>query len=115
MRKHYYVYLLADRYRGIFYIGVTDDIIRRVWEHKQRMRDGFTKRYGIDRLVYYECIDNAEEAMRRERRLKRWNREWKIEAIEKMNPEWNDLYNVIAEELAEQDPRSHSLRSFGGE
>ena len=97
MSKQYYVYLLTDKCRGIIYIGVTDDLAKRIWEHIHEMRDGFTKKHGLKRLVYYEIFKDADNAMRRERRLKRWNREWKIEMIEKNNPQWNDLYNDFCE------------------
>lgn len=107
----YYVYLLVNKPRKVFYVGITDDLVRRIWEHKAGIRDGFTKKYNVNRLVYFEEIADAEKAMAREKRLKRWNREWKMELVEKENPQWSDLYNVICE----QDPRSHSLCSFGGE
>ncbi|MDE3060355.1 MAG: GIY-YIG nuclease family protein [Pseudomonadota bacterium] len=115
MTKCYYVYLLTNKAYGLFYVGITDDLVRRIWEHIHGMRDGFTKKYGIHRLVHYEVFDNVQDAMNRENRLKRWNRTWKIEMIEKNNPEWNDLYNVFCEAHAVNDPRSRSLHSLGGE
>ncbi len=78
------------------------------------MCEGYTKRENISRLVHYEYFDNVEEATNREKRLKRWNRQWKIEMVEKHNPEWNDLYNVFCEEWAD-DPRSRTLQALGGE
>lgn len=90
--KHFYVYILASKKNGTLYIGVTSDLIKRVFEHKQGQVEGFTKKYNVNRLVYYEKVDNTEEAIKRERRLKKWKRNWKIELIEKENPEWNDLY-----------------------
>ena len=91
MKKHY-VYILASKRNGTLYIGVTNDLIRRVYEHKNDLIDGFTKKYGVHRLVYYEQYDDVVNAIQREKRLKKWNRQWKIELIEKENPEWIDLY-----------------------
>ncbi len=95
MEKQYYVYILASRKKGTMYIGVTSDIVKRVWEHKEKFVKGFTSRYNIDRLVYYEIYSDPENAIKREKRLKDYNREWKIELIEKDNPEWKDLYEEI--------------------
>ena len=92
---NFYVYILASDIGGTLYIGVTNDLIRRVYEHKTKAAEGFTKAYGIDRLVYYERFDNIEYAMHREKRLKKWMREWKIALIEKDNPNWDDLYPLI--------------------
>ncbi|MGM4907567.1 GIY-YIG nuclease family protein [Tardiphaga sp. 866_E4_N2_1] len=92
---NFYVYILASDIGGTLYIGVTNDLIRRVYEHKTKAAEGFTKAYGIDRLVYYERFDNIEHAMHREKRLKKWMREWKIALIEKDNPNWDDLYPLI--------------------
>lgn len=92
----YYVYILASGLGGTLYIGVTNDLIRRVHEHKEKVAPGFTKKRGVDRLVYYEPFENAETAIRREKRLKRYNRAWKVELIEKKNPDWIDLYPAIA-------------------
>ncbi len=88
---HYYVYIMASKRNGTLYIGVTNDIVRRVYEHKHGLNEGFTKRYSIKNLVYYETTNDIHEAILREKRLKKWNRAWKIELIEKQNPEWNDL------------------------
>jgi putative endonuclease len=88
----YYVYILASRRRGTLYIGVTNDLVRRAYEHRQGTADGFTRRYGVARLVYFEATDNVEAAIRREKRLKEWQRAWKIALIEDHNPEWVDLY-----------------------
>ena len=90
--KTYYVYILASKRNGTLYIGVTNDLIRRVYEHKNDLIDGFTKKYGVHRLVYYEQYDDVVNAIQREKRLKKWNRQWKIELIEKENPEWKDIY-----------------------
>ena len=89
--KKYYVYILASKHNGTLYIGVTNDLIRRVYEHKNDLNNGFTKKYGVHRLVYYEQYDEVVNAIQREKQLKKWNRQWKIELIEKENPEWKDL------------------------
>ena len=91
MKKHY-VYILASKRNGTLYIGVTNDLIRRVYEHKNDLIDGFTKKYGVHRLVYYEQYDDVVNAIQREKRLKKWNRQWKIELFGKDNPEWKDIY-----------------------
>ncbi|HEY8334498.1 MAG TPA: GIY-YIG nuclease family protein [Tardiphaga sp.] len=97
MREHhYYVYILASQIGGTLYIGVTNDLIRRVYEHKTKVAEGFTRKYGVDRLVYFEYFDHIEHAILREKRLKKWLRAWKIALIEKDNPNWDDLYPVIA-------------------
>lgn len=93
--RQYYVYILASQKNGTLYVGVTNDLIKRVWQHKNKVADGFTKKYGIDKLVYYEATENIESAILREKQLKKWNRAWKIRIIHEMNPEWNDLYNEI--------------------
>jgi putative endonuclease len=95
MDKQFYVYILAKARNSTFYVGVTSDLRRRVWEHREDAADGFTRRYGIKMLVYFEVFDDAENAIRREKRLKRWSRRWKIQAIEATNPEWRDLYSDI--------------------
>jgi len=92
----YFVYILASKTGGTLYVGVTNNIVRRVFEHKSNVVDGFTKQYGIHRLVYFEQFDDIENAIRRERRIKKWNRNWKIRLIEELNPNWDDLYPNIA-------------------
>jgi putative endonuclease len=92
----FYVYILANRIGGTLYIGVTNDLIRRVAEHRLKEVEGFTKKYEISRLLYFEQFDDAENAIRREKRLKKWNRAWKIRLIEEHNPNWDDLYPDIA-------------------
>jgi len=89
------VYLLASRRNGTLYVGVTSDLIRRVWEHKEDLADGFTKRYGVHTLVWYELHDSMEVAIRREKAIKEWKRRWKLELIEKQNPGWRDLYDDV--------------------
>ncbi len=90
--RQYCVYILASRKDGVLYIGVTNDLIRRVFEHKNNQVEGFTKRYNVHRLVYFEMTSDVNAAIGRERALKKWNRAWKIRLIEKVNPEWKDLY-----------------------
>ena len=97
----YYVYILAKKKRGTFYTGVTNDLVRRVWEHKEGVADGFTKKYGIKMLVYYEIADEIEAAIHREKIIKKWKRSFKYDAIEKMNPEWHDLYDEITGQHAQ--------------
>jgi putative endonuclease len=92
----FYVYLLASRKQGTLYLGVTNDLVRRVYQHKSGEIPGFTSRYGVARLVWFECYDDPENAIAREKELKKWRRVWKIELIEKDNPDWRDLYADIA-------------------
>jgi putative endonuclease len=92
----YWVYILASAIGGTLYIGVTNNLIRRVYEHKAGLADGFTKRYRIHRLVYFEQYDDVDAAILREKRLKKWDRVWKIGLIEELNPNWDDLYPGIA-------------------
>jgi putative endonuclease len=91
----YYVYILASRRNGTLYVGVTNDLLRRVYEHKSDLVDGFTKRYGVHLLVYHENTGDVASAIQREKQIKKWNRAWKIKMIERMNPGWKDLYNEI--------------------
>ena len=95
MDKQYCVYILASRKNGTLYIGITSDLIRRIWEHKNKVVEGFSSRYGVDKLVYYEIFDDPENAIKREKRLKFYTRKWKIDLIEKNNPQWRDLYPDI--------------------
>jgi len=89
------VYILASKKNGTLYIGVTSDLIKRVWEHKNDLVEGFTKEYGVHQLVYFEMLEDMASAIQREKHLKKWNRDWKIELIEKDNPEWHDLYESL--------------------
>jgi len=91
----YFVYVLASRKHGTLYVGVTNDIARRVFEHREGLIKGFTQKFGVKRLVYVECHDDILEAIRREKLLKRWHRDWKIALIEQTNPDWRDLYDDI--------------------
>ena len=93
--KKMYVYIMSNAKNGTLYIGVTNDLIRRIYEHKNKAIKGFTSRYNLEKLVYYEIFDSEIEAIQREKTLKRWNRNWKKDLIEQMNPEWKDLYNDI--------------------
>ncbi len=94
--RSYWVYILASGAGGTLYIGVTNDLVRRVYEHRTNLVDGFTKQYAVHRLVYYEEFADAENAIRREKRLKKWKRVWKIDLIERTNPNWADLFPTIA-------------------
>ncbi len=89
--KTYYVYILATHRNGTLYTGVTSDLVRRVYQHKQSLVAGFTKKYGVHRLVYYESTNDVSAAIRREKQLKKWKRAWKIRLIEERNPSWEDL------------------------
>ncbi|WP_303905065.1 GIY-YIG nuclease family protein [Thiohalomonas denitrificans] len=90
------VYILASRRNGTLYVGVTSDLVKRVWEHRNNVSEGFTKKYRVHRLVYFELHEDMVGAIVREKRLKKWNRAWKLALIEKDNPEWRDLYSEIA-------------------
>jgi putative endonuclease len=102
MEKDYYVYILASKRNGTLYIGLTSDLIKRVWEHKNKLVEGFTQKYNVDKLVYLEHFRDPENAIRREKRLKKYNRKWKLDLIEKSNPEWNDLYEDLISGLSDQ-------------
>jgi putative endonuclease len=93
--KTYYIYILASKRNGTLYIGITNDLIRRIYEYKSGLIEGFTKKYSINKLVYFENTTDINGAIIREKRLKKWKRQWKIELIEKSNPEWNDLYDEL--------------------
>jgi len=89
------VYILASKRNGTLYIGVTSDLIKRVWEHKNKIGDGFSKKYRIHGLVYFELHEDMVSAITREKQIKKWNRQWKMELIEVQNPEWKDLYETL--------------------
>ena len=93
--KEYYVYILSNKYDGTLYIGVTSDIIKRVWQHKQKIIKGFTTKYNLDKLVYFEQFNDINLAISREKRLKEYKRKWKLDLIEASNPNWHDLYEDI--------------------
>jgi putative endonuclease len=89
------VYILASQRNGTLYIGVTSDLVKRVWEHKQNLADGFTRKYGVHMLLYFELHDDMMAAITREKQMKKWNRDWKLRLIEERNPHWEDLYPTI--------------------
>jgi putative endonuclease len=108
--QNYYVYILTDDRNKIFYTGLSDDVLRRNYEHKMGIYDGFTKRYSVHKLVYYEVHCFYDQAMHREKLIKRWKRNYKINVIEKMNPHWDDLYY----QLLEADYAAHRTPPCGG-
>jgi putative endonuclease len=93
--KTYYVYILASKKNGTLYIGITSDLKRRTCLHQASSCGGFTKKYGVGRLVYFEMFDSVDYAIVREKRLKKWNRAWKLRLIEEINPEWQDLFDML--------------------
>ncbi|MCB9991391.1 MAG: GIY-YIG nuclease family protein [Rhodospirillales bacterium] len=90
-----YVYIITNERNGTLYIGVTSNLRQRVWQHKEGVVDGFSQKYGLKRLVWYEVHDDIREAIRREKQLKKWERQWKLRIIEDMNPQWKDLYGAL--------------------
>ncbi len=92
----FYVYILASARNGTLYVGMTDDLVKRIWMHREEVLPGFTKDYSVKLLVWYEQHESRESAFTRERQIKKWNRNWKLERIEKMNPGWRNLYDEIA-------------------
>ena len=95
MNKQPAVYIVTSKRNGTLYIGVTSDLVKRIWEHKNNMVEGFTKRYNVHHLVWYELHATMEPAIKREKQLKNWKRKWKLELIESINPDWEDLYNSV--------------------
>ena len=95
MAKQFFVYITASKRNGTLYVGVTSDLPARAWQHKNKVTDGFTAKYNVDQLVYFEPHEQAETAILRERQIKTWRRAWKIRLIEEGNPEWRDLYGDI--------------------
>ena len=93
--KLYCVYILASKKNGTLYTGMSSDLKTRVYQHKNNSVEGFTKKYSVHNLVYYECTQDVNEAIKRERQLKKWNRAWKVRLIERENPNWQDLYDQI--------------------
>lgn len=102
MKKQWAIYIMTNGKNGTLYIGRTDDLVRRIWEHKNKVVKGFTERYDLNKLVYYEVWEDGIESIRRERNMKKWKREWKIKLIEKQNPDWNDLYAEVCGSLPSQ-------------
>jgi putative endonuclease len=96
MERQFYVYIMANKRNGTIYIGVTNDLARRVYEHREGLVEGFTSRYGLKMIVYYEVFDSVSLAIQRETSLKRWPRRWKLALIEKINPQWKDLAEEVA-------------------
>ena len=90
-----YVYIMTNKEKGILYTGVTSNLIKRIWEHKNHVTDGFTKRYNLNKLVYFEILSDELAAIAREKQIKHWKREWKINLIENNNSHWNDLYDEL--------------------
>jgi putative endonuclease len=97
LSKQFYVYILASKPNGTLYTGMTSNLIQRVWQHKNNIIEGFTQKYNVKTLVFYEVHDNAESAITREKQIKKWRRAWKLQLIEKMNPHWKDLYKEICQ------------------
>ena len=89
--KQYYVYILTNKSNNVLYIGVTNNLIRRMFEHKNKLLEGFTKKYNLTKLIHFEITEDAESAIRREKQLKNWHRDWKMNLINQYNPEWKDL------------------------
>jgi putative endonuclease len=99
MKEHnYYVYILASKRNGRFYTGVTNDLLRRVWEHKEGLAEGFTKKHSVYMLVYYEHTSDTHAALHREKIIKKWKRAFELDAIERTNPDWNDLYFMLTDQ-----------------
>lgn len=95
MRRQYYVYILTNKAYGTLYVGMTNDLVGRIWEHRSKSVKGFTEEHGLTRLVWYEIHEVPYEAITREKRIKKWNRDWKVNLIQRMNPEWDDLYESL--------------------
>ncbi len=95
--KQSFVYILASKRNGTLYIGVTNSLVKRVYEHKNNLIEGFTKKYNVRDLVYYERYNDINSAITREKQIKKWERRWKLELIEKFNPEWEDLYSKLTD------------------
>jgi len=93
--KKGYVYIITNQRNGTLYVGVTSDLIKRVYEHKQKAVEGFSKKYDLTMLVWYEVHDDIKESIKREKAIKKWERHWKVKRIQEMNPEWNDLYETL--------------------
>ena len=103
--KQFYIYILSNKYNTVFYTGVSNDLIRRVYEHKNKLVEGFTKRYNITQLLYYECADNPESAILREKQIKDYNRSKKLKLIQDMNPQMTDLYPEVIGKGGDLSPR----------
>ena len=97
MEKQFDVYILTNKKNGTLYTGTTRELVKRTWDHKTEAVEGFTKKYGLKMLVYYEVLSDYEEALKREKKLKKWPRQWKLNIINEMNPKWEDLYESICQ------------------
>jgi len=106
MTKEPYVYILANAFRGTLYIGVTSDLTARIWQHRERVKPGFTSGYSVHRLVHFEPFADMDSAIAREKQLKRWHRQWKINLIEEKNPRWEDLAVALGFEPLEEKPKA---------
>ena len=95
MEKTYCVYILASNRYGTLYTGITSDLVKRVWQHREKLVDGFTKEYDVKKLVWYEIHEDVLSAITREKQIKKWNRAWKIRLIQELNPRWEDLYDSV--------------------
>ena len=107
MRKQYYVYIITNKSNSVFYIGMTNNLERRMYEHKNKLLEGFSKQYNLTKLVYYEVTNDVKSAIEREKQLKNWHRDWKINLINEFNPDWNDLTNGHRDAEA-RDPETSS-------
>ena len=96
MGKQFYVYIMTSRRNGTLYIGMSSNLVQRVWNHKNNMVEGFTEKYNVKHLVYYEVHESAESAITREKQIKKWRRKWKLRLIEEHNPQWEDLFSKIS-------------------
>lgn len=95
MKTNYYVYIITNKPNGTLYIGVTSNLPKRIWEHKNKLFKGFSKKYNLTKLVWYEVFDSIESAIIKEKQMKEWKREWKINRVLELNPDWQDLYDDI--------------------
>jgi putative endonuclease len=103
--KQYYVYILCSKRNGTLYTGITSNLIKRVYEHKNNLVEGFTEKYHTHLLVWYETHKSSESAILKEKQIKAWKRQWKLRLIEENNPEWNDLYDIICEDTGFLPPQ----------
>lgn len=95
MKKTYYVYIITNKLNSVLYIGITSNLVKRIWEHKNKVVDGFSNKYNLNKLVYYEICNDIEQAIKREKQLKNWHRTWKDNLIKEKNPEFLDLFSSI--------------------
>jgi len=101
--KQYYVYILTNKFNRVLYIGITNDLVRRMFEHKNKLVSGFTNKYNLVKLIYYEITDDVRNAIKREKQLKNWHREWKTNLINQFNPEWHDLSEEFFRDVVIRD------------